>query len=64
MAYTNTDVTSGMSGIKFWAIATMLIVVWIVGFSKSYTLGGTLHLLLVAAAGMIAVRMMQAKPAR
>lgn len=64
MAYTNTDATSGMSGMMFWGIATVLILAWTIGFTKSFTMGGTLHLLLVAAVGMIAVRMMTTRPGR
>lgn len=32
-----------------WTIFTILLVLWLVGLVSSYTLGGFIHLLLVAA---------------
>ncbi|HEY5123705.1 MAG TPA: lmo0937 family membrane protein [Clostridia bacterium] len=36
-----------------YTIAVILIVLWILGFATSYTLGGVIHILLVIAVIMI-----------
>lgn len=40
-------------------IAIILVVLWALGFSTSYTLGGLLHLLLVLAIAIVLVRVIQ-----
>ena len=42
-------------------IATLLIVLWILGVVTSYTLGGFIHILLVVAIIMILIRLIQGK---
>jgi Family of unknown function (DUF5670) len=32
-----------------WTIAAILVVLWILGFASAYTMGGLIHILLVAA---------------
>jgi hypothetical protein len=32
-----------------WTLVVVLLVLWVLGFATSYTLGGVLHLLLVVA---------------
>jgi hypothetical protein len=39
-----------------WTIAVILLILWAVGMVTSYTLGGLLHLLLVAAIITVLVR--------
>jgi len=42
-------------------IAIILLVLWVVGLVSSYTVGGFIHLLLVAAVIMILVRVIQGR---
>jgi hypothetical protein len=40
----------------FYTIAVLLIVLWLLGFVTSYTMGGFIHILLVIAIVMFLVR--------
>ncbi|PWQ93830.1 lmo0937 family membrane protein [Leucothrix arctica] len=40
-------------------IVVVLIVLWLLGFVSSYTMGGFIHILLVIAVVMILVRLIQ-----
>ncbi|HEX5774521.1 MAG TPA: lmo0937 family membrane protein [Candidatus Paceibacterota bacterium] len=42
-------------------LAVILLVLWLLGLVTSYTLGGFIHLLLVAAVIMILVRLIQGR---
>lgn len=42
-----------------WTIAVILIVLWALGLVSSYTMGGFIHLLLVLAVVVIAIRVIQ-----
>jgi hypothetical protein len=42
-------------------IAVLLMVLWLLGFISSYTLGGFIHILLVAAIIMILIRLIQGR---
>jgi hypothetical protein len=42
-----------------WTIAVILLVLWALGLVSSFTLGGFIHLLLVAAIAVVAVRLYQ-----
>ncbi len=42
-------------------IAIILVLLWILGFVSSYTMGGFIHLLLVLAVVVVAVRLIQGK---
>jgi hypothetical protein len=42
-------------------IAIILVVLWLLGFVSSYTLGGFIHLLLVVAVVMILIRLIQGR---
>ncbi len=42
-------------------IATVLIVLWLLGMVSSYTMGGFVHILLVIAAVVILVRVIQGR---
>lgn len=42
-------------------IAVILLVLWVVGLVSSYTIGGFIHLLLVAAVVVILVRIIQGR---
>lgn len=42
-------------------IAIVLIILWLLGFVTSYTIGGFIHILLVIAVIMILVRLVQGR---
>ncbi|SMF97747.1 hypothetical protein SAMN02949497_0074 [Methylomagnum ishizawai] len=42
-------------------LAIVLIVLWVLGLVSSYTLGGFIHILLVIAVIMVAVRIIQGR---
>lgn len=42
-------------------IAVILVVLWLLGFVSSYTMGGFIHLLLVAAVIVIVFRLLQGR---
>jgi uncharacterized protein DUF5670 len=44
-----------------WTIAVLMLVLWVLGLVSSYTLGGFIHLLLVAAIVLVAVRLIQGR---
>jgi len=44
-----------------WTIAVVLLVLWGLGLVSSYTMGGFIHLLLIAAIVLVAVRLIQGR---
>ena len=44
-----------------WTLAIVLLVLWVLGLVSAYTLGGFIHLLLVAAIVLVAVRLIQGR---
>jgi hypothetical protein len=42
-------------------IAVVLIILWLVGFVSSYTMGGLIHILLVIAVVVILIRVIQGR---
>jgi len=42
-------------------IAIILLVLWVLGFVTSYTIGGLLHILLVVAVVMFLIRIIQGR---
>lgn len=44
-----------------WTIALILIVLWLLGFVSSYTMGGFIHILLVIAVVVIIIRLIQGR---
>ncbi len=44
-----------------WTIAVVLLVLWALGLVSSYTMGGFIHILLVAAAILVLVRIIQGR---
>ena len=44
-----------------WTIAIILILLWVLGFMSSYTMGGLLHLLLVIALVVVVIRLAQGR---
>ena len=44
-----------------WTICAVLLVLWLLGMATSYTLGGFIHILLVLAAVMILIRVIQGR---
>jgi hypothetical protein len=51
------------AGNKFmlYTIALVLIIMWLLGFVSSYTMGGFIHILLVVAVVLILVRLIQGR---
>ncbi len=51
------------AGIKFmlYTLALVLIILWLLGFVSSYTMGGFIHILLVVAIVLILVRLIQGR---
>jgi len=44
-----------------WAIAVILIVLWLLGLVSSYTMGGFIHILLIVAIVVILIRIIQGR---
>jgi hypothetical protein len=44
-----------------WTLAVVLLVLWALGWVTAYTMGGFIHLLLVAAVIMVLVRLIQGR---
>ena len=44
-----------------WTIAVVLIVLWLLGLMTAYTLGGFIHVLLVIAIIVVAIRLIQGR---
>lgn len=44
-----------------WTIAVILVILWLLGFVSSYTLGGFIHVLLVIAIIVILVQVIQGR---
>lgn len=46
-----------------WTIVVVLLVLWLLGFITSNTMGGLIHILLVIALVVIVVRLLQGRKA-
>jgi hypothetical protein len=44
-----------------WTIAVILIVLWLLGLVTAYTMGGFIHVLLVVAIIVVAIRLIQGR---
>jgi hypothetical protein len=44
-----------------WTIAIILLVLWALGLVTSYTMGGFIHILIVAAVVLVLVRLVQGR---
>lgn len=44
-----------------WTIALILIILWVLGFATSYTMGGLIHVLLVIAVVVVLIRVIQGR---
>lgn len=44
-----------------WTIALILLVLWAVGLVSSYTLGGFIHVLIVAAVVVLVIQLIQGR---
>jgi hypothetical protein len=44
-----------------WTVAVVLVVLWALGLVTSYTMGGFIHILLVLAVVVVAVRLIQGR---
>jgi len=45
----------------WWTIAAILVVLWLLGLISSYTMGGFIHILLVLAIIVLAIRVLQGR---
>lgn len=46
-----------------WTIFVILLILWILGLATSYTLGGFIHILLIAAVVILVIRLIQGRSA-
>lgn len=44
-----------------WTIFVILVVLWLLGLVSSYTMGGFIHILLVLAVIVLAIRLIQGR---
>ena len=44
-----------------WTIAVILVILWLLGFVSSYTMGGFIHILLVIAVIVVLVSIIQGR---
>jgi hypothetical protein len=44
-----------------WTLAVILLALWFLGLLSSYTMGGLIHLLLVVAIVVVAIRLIQGR---
>jgi hypothetical protein len=44
-----------------WTIFVILLVLWLLGMVSSYTLGGYIHILLIIAVVVVAIRLIQGR---
>jgi hypothetical protein len=44
-----------------WTVAVILVILWLLGFVSSYTMGGFIHVLLVVAVIVVLVRVIQGR---
>ena len=44
-----------------WTIAAVLVILWLLGFVSSYTMGGFIHILLVIAIVVVLIRVIQGR---
>ncbi len=42
-----------------WTIAVVLLILWLLGFVSSYTMGGFIHILLVIAIVVVLIRVIR-----
>ena len=44
-----------------WTIAVILLILWVLGFATSYTVGGLLHVLIVLAVIVVVIQLLQGR---
>ena len=44
-----------------WTIAAILVILWLLGFVSSYTMGGFIHILLVVAVIVVILNIIQGR---
>ena len=44
-----------------WTIAVILVILWLLGFVSSYTMGGFIHILLVLAIVVVLINIIQGR---
>ena len=47
-----------------WTIAVILVILWLLGFVSSYTMGGLIHILLVVAIIVVLLNVIQGRRSR
>ena len=47
-----------------WAVAIVLVVLWLLGMISSYTINGFIHILLVVAVIVVLIRLIQGRRLR
>jgi hypothetical protein len=47
-----------------WIMASVLVVLWVLGVSTAHTWAGLIHILLVLAAALLAEQLIRARPGR
>jgi hypothetical protein len=55
------DTNTRGGGTMLWTIAIVLLLLWGLGFVSSYTMGGFIHILLVAAVVIVLVRLISGR---
>jgi hypothetical protein len=55
--------TGPNGGIMLWTLIVVLLVLWALGLATSYTLGGLLHVLLLVAAVVFVLQLVQGRRA-
>jgi Family of unknown function (DUF5670) len=46
-----------------WTIAAILVVLWVIGLASAYTMGGLIHILLIAAVVMVVFNLISGRRA-
>jgi hypothetical protein len=49
--------------VMLWTLILVLLVLWAVGLASAYTMGGLIHLLLVVAAVILVIQLLQGRRA-
>jgi hypothetical protein len=44
-----------------WTLVAVLLILWVLGLATSYTVGGFIHILLLAALVMVAVQLLSGR---
>ena len=56
-----TDAVAALEVNMLWTIAIVLLILWALGLVTSFTLGGFIHILIVAAVVLVLIRLIQGR---